>query len=57
VILAVDSGTTSTRVWVLEGGEVKASAGSRGGARDVVRTKDPSALLRRIRGLADEAPR
>jgi 2-dehydro-3-deoxygalactonokinase len=55
VILAVDSGTTSTRVWVLEGGEVKASAGSRGGARDVVRTKDRSELLRRIRGLADEA--
>jgi 2-dehydro-3-deoxygalactonokinase len=55
VILAVDSGTTSTRVWVLDGGEVKASAGSRGGARDVVRTKDRSELLRRIRGLADEA--
>jgi 2-dehydro-3-deoxygalactonokinase len=55
VILAVDSGTTSTRVWVLEGGEVKASAGSRGGARDVVRTKDPSALLRRVRFPADEA--
>jgi 2-dehydro-3-deoxygalactonokinase len=55
VILAVDSGTTSTRVWVLEGGEVKASAGSRGGARDVVRTKDRSELLRRIRALADGA--
>lgn len=55
MIVVVDSGTTSTRVWVLEHGEVKASSGSRSGARDVVRTKDRSELLGRIRRLADDA--
>jgi 2-dehydro-3-deoxygalactonokinase len=55
VIVVVDSGTTSTRVWVVEEGDVKASASSRSGARDVVRTKDRSELLGRIRELADEA--
>jgi 2-dehydro-3-deoxygalactonokinase len=55
VILVVDSGTTSTRVWVVEQGDVKASSSSRSGARDVVRTKDRSELLGRIRELADEA--
>jgi 2-dehydro-3-deoxygalactonokinase len=55
MIVAVDSGTTSTRVWVLEHGEVKASSGSRAGARDVARTKDRSWLLNRVRGLADDA--
>jgi 2-dehydro-3-deoxygalactonokinase len=55
VIVAVDSGTTSTRVWVVEHGEVKASSSSRSGARDVVRTKDRSELLGRIRTLADDA--
>jgi 2-dehydro-3-deoxygalactonokinase len=55
VIVVVDSGTTSTRVWVVEHGDVKASSSSRSGARDVVRTKDRSELLGRIRELADEA--
>jgi 2-dehydro-3-deoxygalactonokinase len=55
MIIAIDSGTTSTRVWVLDEGEVKAGAASRGGARDVARTKDRSELLSRIRALADEA--
>jgi 2-dehydro-3-deoxygalactonokinase len=55
VIVAVDSGTTSTRVWLLEDGVVRASSRRRGGARDVVRTKDRSELLGRIRGLADDA--
>jgi 2-dehydro-3-deoxygalactonokinase len=55
VIVVVDSGTTSTRVWVVEQGDVKASSSSRSGARDVVRTKDRSELLGRIRELADEA--
>jgi 2-dehydro-3-deoxygalactonokinase len=55
VIVVVDSGTTSTRVWVVEHGDVKASSSSRSGARDVVRTKDRSELLGRIRGLADDA--
>jgi 2-dehydro-3-deoxygalactonokinase len=55
VIVAVDSGTTSTRVWVLEHGEVRANSGSRAGARDVARTKDRSELLGRVRGLADDA--
>ena len=55
MIVAVDFGTTSTRVWVVEHGDVKASSSSRSGARDVVRTKDRSELLGRIRELADEA--
>jgi 2-dehydro-3-deoxygalactonokinase len=55
MIVAIDSGTTSTRAWVLENGEVKASSGSRGGARDLVRTKDRSELLGRVRRLADDA--
>jgi 2-dehydro-3-deoxygalactonokinase len=55
LIVVVDSGTTSTRVWVVEQGEVKASSSSRSGARDVVRTKDRSELLERIRELADDA--
>jgi 2-dehydro-3-deoxygalactonokinase len=55
VIVVVDSGTTSTRVWVVEDGNVKASSSSRSGARDVVRTKDRGELLGRIRELADEA--
>jgi len=55
MIVAVDSGTTSTRAWVLEDGEVKASSGSRGGARDVLRTNDRSELLDRVRRVADDA--
>ena len=55
MIVAVDFGTTSTRVWVVEHGDVKASSSRRSGARDVVRTKDRSELLGRIRELADEA--
>ncbi len=55
MIVAVDSGTTSTRVWVLDDGEVKGAAVGALGARDVARTKDRSELLRGIRSLADEA--
>lgn len=55
MIVVVDSGTTSTRVWVVEHGDLKASSSSRSGARDVVRTKDRGELLGRIRGLADDA--
>jgi 2-dehydro-3-deoxygalactonokinase len=55
VIVAVDSGTTSTRVWVLEGGDVKAGSSGRGGARDFVRKRDRDELLGRLRDLADRA--
>ena len=55
MIVVVDSGTTSTRVWVVEHGDLKASSSSRSGARDVVRTKDRGELLGRVRGLADDA--
>jgi 2-dehydro-3-deoxygalactonokinase len=55
VIVVVDSGTTSTRVWVVDHGDVKTSSSSRSGARDAVRTKDRGELLGRIRELADEA--
>lgn len=55
MIVVVDSGTTSTRVWVLEDGEIRAGAQGHMGARDVARTKDRRGSLARIRELADEA--
>jgi 2-dehydro-3-deoxygalactonokinase len=53
VILAVDSGTTSTRVWLVDDGNVRDGATSRTGARDVVAGVPPPDLLTRVRGLAD----
>lgn len=55
MIVVVDSGTTSTRVSLLEEGFVRSSTSRRGGARDVVRTKNRRELLVHIRRLADTA--
>jgi 2-dehydro-3-deoxygalactonokinase len=55
VILALDSGTTTTRVWVLADGAVAGHASAHAGARDVARSGDREWLLRRLRQVADEA--
>jgi 2-dehydro-3-deoxygalactonokinase len=55
VILAVDSGTTSTRAWVVSGGRVEGGARGPGGARDLARKKDKGWLLGQVRRVADEA--
>jgi 2-dehydro-3-deoxygalactonokinase len=55
VILAVDSGTTSTRVWRVVAGEVAEMAAAPVGARDVALDQDGDGILRRLRVLADEA--
>jgi 2-dehydro-3-deoxygalactonokinase len=55
MILAVDSGTTSTRVWVVDGGRVRGGAATTAGARDVARTKSRDLLVQRLRETAEEA--
>ncbi|MGH2682795.1 MAG: 2-dehydro-3-deoxygalactonokinase [Actinomycetota bacterium] len=55
VILAVDSGTTSTRAWVVDAGEVVSSASTRGGAKDVARGQDRSELLSSVRSVCEGA--
>ena len=55
MILAVDSGTTSTRAWVVSGGRVEGGAQGPGGARDLARKKDKGWLLGQVRRIADEA--
>ena len=55
MILAVDSGTTSTRAWVVSGGRVGGGARGPGGARDLARKKDKGWLLGQVRRVADEA--
>jgi 2-dehydro-3-deoxygalactonokinase len=54
VIVAVDSGTTTTRVWVLGETGLFGRHVERAGARDMG-SKDPAWLLERIRRLADRA--
>ena len=55
VILAVDSGTTSTRAWVVDDGEVLAAVSTRGGAKDVAIGQDRSALLTSVRSVCERA--
>lgn len=55
VILAVDSGTTSTRAWVVDSGKVLATASTRGGAKDVARGQDKFELLRSVRSVCESA--
>ncbi len=55
MVLAVDSGTTTTRVWALENGSVRAGAAGRAGARDLALSRDRDWLLDRIRELAEQA--
>ncbi|MGH2662378.1 MAG: 2-dehydro-3-deoxygalactonokinase [Actinomycetota bacterium] len=55
VILAVDSGTTSTRAWVVDAGKVLAGASIRGGAKDVARWQQRFDLLGQVRSVCDGA--
>jgi 2-dehydro-3-deoxygalactonokinase len=54
VILAVDSGTTSTRAWVVDSGKVLAAASTRGGAKDVARGQEFE-LLSSVRSVCEGA--
>ena len=54
MILAVDSGTTRTRVWLLAQGRVTAGASAVVGARDLARSRNADWLLERVRAVADE---
>lgn len=53
-ILAVDSGTTTTRVWALDDGAVLGTRSTRLGARDVARDSGRERLLKHIARLAGE---
>jgi 2-dehydro-3-deoxygalactonokinase len=53
-ILAVDSGTTSTRVWLVEDGRVQSGGTARAGARDAVSGRNPDDLLAQVGRLARE---
>lgn len=56
MILALDSGTTRTRVWVLaEGREPFVGASEIVGARDLARTRDREWLARRVHDVAEAA--
>lgn len=53
-ILAVDSGTTSTRVWLVEDGRIREGGTARAGARDSVSGGKPDDLLAHVRRLAQD---
>jgi 2-dehydro-3-deoxygalactonokinase len=55
VILAVDSGTTSTRAWVVDSGKVLATASTRAGAKDVATGQHRFELLSSVRSVCDGA--
>lgn len=55
VILAVDSGTTSTRAWVVDAGRVLAAASTRGGAKDVATGQHRFELLNSVRSVCEGA--
>ena len=57
MILAVDFGTTTTRVWALDGGAILAGASTGSGARDFASTKEADALLETVRAVADQTLR
>ncbi|HUH07649.1 MAG TPA: 2-dehydro-3-deoxygalactonokinase [Egibacteraceae bacterium] len=51
-ILAIDSGTTTTRVWAVEDGRISDHERALGGARDVAQGRDQDWLRGHVRGLA-----
>lgn len=53
--LAVDSGTTNTRVWLMDNGQVAARAQVRAGVRDTARTGSVETLKAGIMRAIDEA--
>jgi len=55
VIVAVDSGTTRTRAWVVSDGAVGEVASTIAGARDLARTRDRAWLLDQVREVTDRA--
>jgi 2-dehydro-3-deoxygalactonokinase len=55
VIVAVDSGTTRTRAWVVADGAVGEGASTIAGARDLARTRDRAWLLDQVREVTDRA--
>jgi 2-dehydro-3-deoxygalactonokinase len=55
MILAVDSGTTRTRAWLVADGVVGEGVSTIAGARDLARTRDRAWLLRQVREVADRA--
>jgi 2-dehydro-3-deoxygalactonokinase len=55
VIVAVDSGTTRTRAWVVTDGAVGKGASAIAGARDLARTRDRAWLLDQVREVSDQA--
>jgi 2-dehydro-3-deoxygalactonokinase len=55
VIVAVDSGTTRTRAWVVVDGVVRDGASTVAGARDLARTRDRAWLLDQVREVSDRA--
>lgn len=57
LVVGLDSGTTSTRAWAMEAGDVVGSAQARIGARDVAGHEDREWLADRVREVATEALR
>lgn len=57
LILAVDSGTTSTRVHVVEDARIRGEAAGLGGARDLAQSRDRAWLENRVWEIADSALR
>jgi 2-dehydro-3-deoxygalactonokinase len=55
MILAVDSGTTHTRAWLVADGVVGEGVSAVAGARDLARTRDRAWLLGQVREVADNA--
>jgi 2-dehydro-3-deoxygalactonokinase len=54
-IVAIDTGTTNTKVWVVSDGEIVSEARGRAGARDVAGREDRAWLAVRIRRIVEEA--
>ena len=55
MIVAVDSGTTRTRAWVVANGAVGDGASTIAGARDLARTRDRAWLFDQVREVTDRA--
>jgi 2-dehydro-3-deoxygalactonokinase len=55
MIVAVDSGTTRTRAWVVADGVVGGEASTIAGARDLARTRDRAWLRDQVRDVTDRA--
>jgi 2-dehydro-3-deoxygalactonokinase len=54
-IVAIDTGTTNTKVWVVADGEVRSQVHGRAGVRDVAGSRDHAWLAAEIRRIAEGA--